>query len=110
MINVAAQSVDFPVMRNIAKRLRHAPRRQSVRAVARMGDTERDGEIGILQIPVKSGQLRSRDQPFVNDCARRQTANIKLGQIPVFKRPDRIFNHASDHIQLADKLRFVCSV
>ncbi len=71
VVDVAAQGVDFAVVRDIAERLRHAPRRQGVRAVPRMRDAKGDREIRVLQIAVKGRQLRSGDQSLIYDRAGR---------------------------------------
>ena len=66
---VALQGVDLAVVAQHAEGLGIAPGGGRVGAVALVEDHQRHGKGRVLQVSVKSGDLRGQEQAFVNDSA-----------------------------------------
>ncbi len=75
-VAVAANGVDFAVVRQIAERLRQPPLRQGVGGKALMKQTDRGFEFGIVEVGVEHRQVGRHHQPFVADDPSRQGKHV----------------------------------
>ena len=67
-IQIAAQRVDLPIVRQIPVRMREAPGRERVGAVPLMNDGERRGEVRIVKIRIELFELGRQQKSFVDDA------------------------------------------
>ena len=68
LVEVAAQRVDFAVVRQEAIGMRELPGRERVRAVALVHEHERALEVGVAQIGIEGVDLGREQQPLVDDA------------------------------------------
>ena len=79
-VQVAAQRIDFAVMRQVAERVCEVPGRKRVRAVPLMDQRQRRFEVGVAEVGVKFFELRRQQQSLVDDAAAGHAADIRLGE------------------------------
>ena len=77
-VDVAAQRVDFAVVRQEAERMGQVPGRKRVRAVALMHQGQRRDEPLVGQVGIEPLDLIGQQQALVDDHARRQRADIAV--------------------------------
>ena len=77
-VGVAAQRVDFAVVRDIAIGMRERPRRKRVGREALVHERERRLELRIRQIREHALNLRGRQHALVDDGVRRQAGDVEV--------------------------------
>ena len=77
-VDIAAQGVDFPVMRQKAVGMGQFPVAQGVGAEPGMHQGKGADQGGVLQILIKAGYLMRHQQPLINQGAVGKAANIKV--------------------------------
>ncbi len=76
---IAADGVDLAIVGDKAEGLRHRPARLGVGGVALMENREQTFKIGVAQVGVKRGELKWREQSFVNHDATGERTEISSG-------------------------------
>ena len=89
-VEIPLERVDFPVVRNRAKRMRQFPRRERIGRIPLVDDGERRDEFGIGEVRIELLDLRGKQKPLVNDRARRAGADIGLRRGLLDLPPDDI--------------------
>jgi len=74
---VAADRVDFAVMGEATERLREPPLRKGIGRIALVIDGKARHEARIREVGIEHRQFLGKEQPLVNDAARRQRADVK---------------------------------
>ena len=83
VIEIAADRVDFTVVREIAERVGERPGREGVRAVTLVDNRKRALEVFACQIRVELGNLMREKQSFVNNGAGREAHDIGTAALEV---------------------------
>ena len=76
-VAVALHGVDLAVVRHHAERLRERPRREGVRRVARVHESELRREALLAQVGVERLELERRDHALVDECAARERGEVR---------------------------------
>ena len=101
-VGIAADGVDFAVVQQHPVRVRLAPAGIGVGGKARVHQRRGGGIVGLLKIGIERAQLRHQHHALVDDCARGQRADIRLGR--------GLLKAAAQHIQPAVERRAALSV
>ena len=80
LIEVAADGVDFAVVREHPERMGELPGRKGVRRVALMDECEGGGEIALGEVRIESLDLRSEQESFIDDGSRGEGADVSVFQ------------------------------
>ena len=77
-VDIAAQGVDFPVVRQEAVRVGQFPVAEGVGAEAGMHQGKGADQCRVVQVLVKAGDLVSHQQPLINQGAVGKAANVEV--------------------------------
>ena len=104
-VDIAAQRIDFAVVRQAAVGMRQFPMPQRIRAETGMHQRKGGHQRGIVQIQVKRRQLVRHQQPLINHRVGAQTANVKEVGVIIADAGggQAVFNNLANHKQLALK-------
>ena len=91
-VDVAAQRVDLPVVRDHPVRVSERPRRKRVGGEALVHERERALEILIVQIGIIGAELIGEEHALVNDCPAGDGYRVIAGKSPLLARIDRVRN------------------
>ena len=80
LIEVAADGVDFAVVREHPERMGELPGRKGVRRVALMDEREGGGEIALGEVRIESLDLWSEQESFIDDGSRGEGADVSVFQ------------------------------
>ena len=94
-VDIAAQRVDFAVVRDVAKRMSERPTRECIRAEALMDYRQRRLHARIREIGKIDLDLLRREHSLINNGVRRQAVEIRLGR--------RFFNSFANQVKLSFK-------
>ncbi len=89
-VDVAAQRVDLPVVRDHPVGMRERPRRECVRGEALVHERERALEILIVQIGIIGAELIGEEHALVDDGAARDGYRVITGKPALLARIDRV--------------------
>ena len=99
-VDVAAQRVDFAVVRDVAVRVGQRPGRERVGAESLMHERERRLDIGIAQVRKHRLDLGGRQHALVDERVRRQAGDVERPPFGDLQPVDRVFHPLSDDKQL----------
>ena len=100
-VAVAAQGVDFAVVRQHAERLRQRPRGKSVRRIALVHDRQGADQPGIRQIRIELGHLRGDHHALVDQRAAREARRVGVRGVVRRLAPELVLGALARHQQLA---------
>ena len=100
-VDVAAQCVDFAIVRDEAERVRQRPRREGVGRKTRVHQRQRRFHLCIAKIQEQALDLIRCEHALVHHRARRQARDIKQGTLGVVRFRDGILDALADDIKLA---------
>ena len=101
VVQVAAQGVDLAVVRQHAERLRQAPGREGVGAVALVHEHEGAGKGRVAQVRVEHGELRPGEHALVGDGAAGEAYDVELLGARQVPAGGLFLDAASDDVELA---------
>ena len=105
-VDVAAQRVDFAVVRDVAVRVRQLPGGKGVGGEALVHQAQRAHHIGVAQLGVEIGDLRGQQQAFINDGAGRERRDVEEVLVGDVGRADFGLGALAHHVELALELVF----
>ena len=105
-VHVAAHGVDLAVVTEIAIWMSELPGRKSVGGKPLVDQTERAHRVRIGQFVIELGDLRSEQQSFVDDGARRKRRNVEEAFVRQIRGCDFRFSALAYDVQLAFELVF----
>jgi hypothetical protein len=100
-VDVAAQGVDFTIVRNHAVGMRQLPRREGVGREALMHQRHRADETRILQVLVIGTDLIGEEHALVDDGARRHGHDVEVALLAAILLIDAVGNHLAQDKQPA---------
>ena len=104
-VHIAANRVDFPIVRHEAIGVRQPPAGEGVGAETLVDEAERRYAIGIAQVVVEAAHLVRQQQPLVDYGAAREARDVGSGQarkvVFALERSQRIERLLANHHQLA---------
>jgi hypothetical protein len=100
-VDVAAQRVDFTVVRDEPVGMGERPRRKRVGAESLVYEGQRRFHVGIAEIRERRLDLRRGEHALVDQRARRQARDVEPLSPDGRKRVDRMLHSLADDIQLA---------
>ena len=100
-VDVAAQRVDFAVVRDVPIRVRQRPRRKRIRAEALVHERKRRLDVGIDEIRERRSDLVGGQHPFVDERLRREAREIERVSLDERQPVGRVLGALADDVQLA---------
>jgi hypothetical protein len=99
-VDVPPKGIDLPVVREKPVRVREMPRGEGVRAVSLVDHGEGAREERIAQVREERGELGPREQPLVDEGARRKARDVELAGVAVGPASDLLLRQAPDDVEL----------
>ena len=100
-VEVAAQRVDFAVVRDEAERMRQVPRRERVGGKALVHHRQRRHHRLVGEVEIELADLVREQHALVDDRARRHRRDVELLAVAQAQRLDRVAGALADHVELA---------
>ncbi len=100
-VDVAAQGVDFAVVRDVAERVRQLPGGKRVGGEALVHQAERADHFRIAQLGIKAGDLRREQQSFIYDGAGGQRGHVEETLVVDIGGGDFRFGALADDVEFA---------
>ena len=98
-VEVAAQGVDFAIVRQKAEGLGQRPGGEGVGGVALVGQDERRGEVLGLQVLVEGVELMGQQEALIDDAPRREGADVEPLAEGLLQPPPRHVEFALEGIR-----------
>ena len=99
-IDVAAQGIDFAVVRDVAIGMAAVPTRKGIRAETRMHEREGTFHRGMPQVGIIQVDLLGHEHALVDECLIREARNVEPF-VRILAVPNRLFRTLADDVELA---------
>ena len=100
-VHIAAQRVDFAIVRNHAERMRQIPGGKSIGGETLVYQRQCGNYAFVLQVRVILADLIGQQHALVNQRARGQRRNIKTAPLPISQTANPVLRRLADDKQLA---------